>query len=164
MGTRENRRPFRARLLVAMVMALGVSSLFLPQTAQAASPSASFDHSTDAGTMACYEGLIPGSSQYDGNISTHVYGSACTTRWARIVWDDNNSCCVPLWGKIERQVNGTYGWQTTHTKTLKIEWGNFGTHNTATVPWVQYSDQRFRACWGFGTTTPSTWDCGPFVN
>ncbi|MFD2768252.1 hypothetical protein [Micromonospora eburnea] len=122
------------------------------------------DHeSSEFGVAACYEGYIPNSSLYSGNVSVHVHGSACTTRWARIVWDDNNSCCTPLWGKIERQVNGTYGWQTTHSKTIKLGFGAFGTHYTDTVPWVQYSDQRFRACYSYGSTLPSTWTCGPAV-
>jgi hypothetical protein len=113
---------------------------------------------------ACYNGRIPGSSNWDGVISTHVHGSACTTRWGQLVWDDNPSCCVSIRVKIDRQVNGSYGWQTTHTKTKRVLYGDFGTHNTATVPWVQYAAQRFHSCWGFGTSTPTSWDCGPWVD
>ncbi|MBX7265755.1 hypothetical protein KIF24_06760 [Micromonospora sp. Llam7] len=152
------------RLLAAMVLAIGAGVVVMSPAVQAAQPQVTDRAASESGIAACYEGRIPNSSRWDGDISVHVHGSACTTRWAQLVWDDNNSCCVPLWVKIERQVNGSYGWLPTHTKTKKVLFGNFGTHNTATVPWVQYSNQRFRACWSASTSTPSTWNCGPFVN
>ncbi len=159
------RKSVVVRLLTAAVLALGVGAAIAPQAVHAAPPPGVSDGAAgDSAVAACYEGRIPNSSRYDGNISVHVYGSACTTRWGRLVWDDNNNCCVPVWVKVERQVNGSYGWLPTHTKTKKVLFGDFGNHNTATVPWVQYSNQRFRACWGVGTSEPSTWNCGPFVN
>jgi hypothetical protein len=151
---RSKKRGLLLRLLVAAVV-VGLSGVAVSPAAQAA---------PRPGALACYEGRIPGSSNWDGDISTHVHGHACTTRWARLVWDDNPSCCVPLWVKIDRQEYGSYGWLTTHSKSKKVLWGAFGTHNTATVPWRQYSDQRFHACWAFGTSLPNSWDCGPWVN
>jgi hypothetical protein len=154
------------RSLVSVALAFVIGVMALPQTAAHAEPTpGASDHAaTSAQPLACYEGRIPDSSYYNGTVSAHVYGSACKTRWAVLVYDNDNNCCVPVWVKIDRQVNGSYGWLTTHTQTKKVLSGAFGTHKTATVPWVQYSNQRFRACLNWGVSQPSTWNCGDWVN
>jgi hypothetical protein len=124
--------------------------------------------SADVGIQACYNGRIPGSSNWiSTHLSVHVYGNACATRKTEFVYDNNASCCVPNWIRIERQEYGSYGWLTSNTRQRMILSQTFGTHYTDTVPWIQYTQQRFRACWTAGTTSApnsGSWLCGPWVN
>ncbi len=111
--------------------------------------------------------VVSGSSywNWDGTFSTHVVGTNCSTRYGRFVWDTSDHCCVPMWVKVERQLWGSYGWLTTNAQYKKVLWGNFGTHNTATVPSKTWEgDERFHACWGVGDSQPGSWTCGPWVD
>ncbi|MBE3012733.1 hypothetical protein IL992_26610 [Microbispora sp. NEAU-D428] len=115
-------------------------------------------------------GTVNSASSYwgwDGTWSTHVVGTNCSTRYGRLVWDTSDSCCNPWWVKIERQLWGSYGWLTTHTQSKRVEFGNFGTHNTGTVPSrPSEGSERFHACWGIGyqSNPPSSWTCGGWVS
>jgi hypothetical protein len=152
----------RTRLRTAMFCLVALLMVLIPGTA-AAQPDG-IGTGEGVQPMACYEGRIPGSTRNSPPYSTHVHGSRCQTRWAQLVMDEHDSCCVPVWVKIERQQYGSYGWLTTHAKPKKLAAQAFGTHNTATVPWIQHTDQRFHACMSFGPTEPYSWSCGPWVN
>ncbi|WP_066376302.1 hypothetical protein [Herbidospora mongoliensis] len=121
---------------------------------------------TQPANAAC--GTVSSGSSYwgwDGTWSTHVVGTGCSTRYGRFVWDTSDQCCNPWWVKIERQLWGSYGWLTANTQMKKVNFGNFGTHNTATVPATQLGVnlERFHTCWGIGPSTPTSWTCGGWV-
>ncbi|WP_062436270.1 hypothetical protein [Herbidospora daliensis] len=108
---------------------------------------------------------VSGSYNWDGTISTHVRGTSCSTRSAHLTVSGNENCCTPFWVKIERQLWGSYGWLTTNTQVKSALWNGYVELNTATVP-SRPSDgsERFHACWGVGSSQPSSWDCGPWVS
>ncbi|GAA0985487.1 hypothetical protein GCM10009555_061010 [Acrocarpospora macrocephala] len=118
-----------------------------------------------ASAKAC-GGQVSGSFKAWGTRSVQVRGAGCSTRWAHLTLWQDDSCCNPLWVRIERQLWGSYGWLTANTKTSgKIYWNNSLDVDTAGVPYSPGDgQQRFHACYGTGDTLPTSWLCGGWVS
>ncbi|MEV4709472.1 hypothetical protein [Actinoplanes sp. NPDC049316] len=117
--------------------------------------------SAASATAAACGGQVGGGWLSGGNwISVALRSTSSCTMYARLtITDGTAACCFNYGWRVERQVNGTYGWQTTHTKNSS-SYAFEGTKDTATVPNSTVDDDRFRACSNFGT---STWRCTPWI-
>lgn len=92
--------------------------------------------------------------------SVQLRSTTSCTMYARFTSDDSvYGAGHTFHWKVERQVNGSYGWQTTHSKvstTASFE----GYKDTAKVPNSTVDDDRFRACADFGG---SSYRCSGWV-
>jgi hypothetical protein len=105
-----------------------------------------------AASAAC-GGNVGGGRVDSSPYSVQLRSTSSCTMYARFTSDDQQyGAGQTFHWKVERQVNGTYGWLTTHTKTSST-YSFEGHKDTATVPNSTSVDDRFRACADFGGST-----------
>ncbi|MGI5214434.1 hypothetical protein [Plantactinospora sp. CA-290183] len=93
--------------------------------------------------------------------SVHLRSTSSCTMYTRLTVDDATASIGHSWViRVERQVNGTYGWLTSHTQSRSVIGGFQGTRDTATVPNSTVDDDRFRACYNHAG---AGWVCTPWI-
>ena len=113
-----------------------------------------------AASAACGSG-VGGGYLGSGWVSVQLRSKANCAMYARLTIDDATaSVGFNFKWRVERQVNGTYGWLTTDTKNASTYGGFEGSRDTATVPNSTTVDDRFRACSDFGT---GSWRCTSWI-